>query len=165
MYGVNILLDLWVVLRLGWGVSGVALASLVAEWSGLALGLWLCRTGLTARGWRARLFAADQLRQMRSVNGDIMLRSVLLQGSFTTFVFLDAGFGTMTLAANQVLMQFPEITAYALDGFAFAAEALVGQAIGAASLRDLRRSVVISSPWSLAVRWCRGWCSGWQGRC
>ena len=94
-----------------------------------------------------RLFAADRLRRMVSVNGDIMLRSVLLQGSFTTFVFLGAGFGTVTLAANQVLMQFLEITAYGLDGFAFAAEALVGRAIGARSLGDLRRSVVISSQW------------------
>ena len=42
----------------------------------------------------------------------------------------------MTLAANQVLMQFLEITAYALDGFAFAAEGLVGQAVGAGSARS-----------------------------
>ena len=149
MNGLNVGLDLWAVLGMGWGVAGVASASLVAEWSGLALGLWLCRDALGNRVWRNRaaLFDLARLRRMGSVNGDIMLRSVLLQGSFTTFVFLGAGFGTVTLAANQVLMQFLEITAYGLDGFAFAAEALVGQAIGAGSRRDLRRSAVVASQW------------------
>ncbi len=49
---------------------------------------------------------------------------------FVSFLFLGADFGDVTLAANQILLQFLEITAYALDGFAFAAEALVGQAVG-----------------------------------
>ena len=69
---------------------------------------------------------------MAAVNGDILIRSVVLQASFTSFLFLGAGLGDVTLAANQVLLQFLSITAYALDGFAFAAEALVGQAHGQA---------------------------------
>ena len=52
--GVNVALDLWFVLGLGWGVPGVAAATLIAEWSGLALGLWLCRDGLIPV-WRAAL--------------------------------------------------------------------------------------------------------------
>jgi multidrug resistance protein, MATE family len=87
---------------------------------------------------------------MLSVNGDIMLRSVLLQGSFTTFLFLGAGLGDGTLAANQVLLQFLSITAYALDGFAFAAESLVGQAVGARSRAAFRRAAVIASQWAAA---------------
>jgi multidrug resistance protein, MATE family len=108
---------------------------LIAEWSGLAFGLWLCREafGPAARAAWARVADAVALRRMASVNGDIMVRSVLLQGSFTTFLFLGAGQGDVTLAANQVLLQFLSIAAYALDGFAFAAEALVGQAVGARS--------------------------------
>ena len=73
---------------------------------------------------------------MAQVNGDIMMRSVVLQASFTRFLFFGAGLGDVTLAANQVLLQFLEITAYALDGFAFAAEALVGQALGARRRAD-----------------------------
>jgi multidrug resistance protein, MATE family len=53
----------------------------------------------------------------------------------------------VTLAANQVLMQFLEITAYALDGFAFAAEALVGQAIGARSVAQTRAAGRICMQW------------------
>lgn len=150
MNGLNITLDLWFVLGLGWGVPGVAIATLIAEWTGLALGLWLCRDGL--RGWglaRPRLFDGPSLRRMASVNGDIMIRSVLLQGSFTAFLFFGAGLGDVTLAANQVLLQFLEITAYALDGFAFAAETLVGQAVGARSRPALRQSMGIAFRWGI----------------
>ena len=87
---------------------------------------------------------------MFDVNRDIMIRSVLLQASFTTFIFIGADYGDVTLAANQVLMQFLEITAYALDGFAFAAEGLVGQAVGAGSLVAVRRTTVITMQWGVA---------------
>ena len=150
MNGFNVVLDLWFVLGLGWGVPGVATATLIAEGSGLALGLWLCRHGLTGavRAGRARLMAPGPWARMVAVNGDIMIRSVLLQGSLTTFLFLGAGMGDVTLAANQVLLQFAEITAYALDGFAFAAEALVGQAVGARRPDRLNQAVGISARWA-----------------
>jgi multidrug resistance protein, MATE family len=150
--GVNVILDLWFVLGLGWGVGGVAAATLIAEWTGLALGLWLCRDGLIPV-WRAalaRLPDRAALRVMLAVNRDIMIRSVLLQLSFTTFVFLGARQGDVTLAANQVLLQFLAITAYALDGFAFAAETLVGQAVGARARDDLRRAGRLAMQWGFA---------------
>ena len=150
--GVNVILDLWFVLGLGWGVGGVAAATLIAEWTGLALGLWLCRDGLIPV-WRAalaRLPDRTALRVMLAVNRDIMIRSVLLQLSFTTFVFLGARQGDVTLAANQVLLQFLYITAYALDGFAFAAETLVGQAVGARARDDLRRAGRLAMQWGFA---------------
>lgn len=153
MNGLNIVLDLWFVLGLGWGVEGVALATLMAEWSGLALGLWLCRSAFAGRQWCdwPRVFDPVRIRRMAQVNGDIMVRSVLLTGSFTTFLFVGAKFGDVTLAANQVLLQFLEITAFALDGFAFSAEALVGSAVGARNRDNLRRSAWISSQWGLGT--------------
>ena len=132
MNGLNILLDLWFVIGLGWGVEGVAFATFLAEWSGLALGLWFCRAALAAPAARAwgRVFDRARLARMARVNTDILIRSVLLQAIFVSFLFLGSGLGDVALAANQVLLQFLHITAYALDGFAFAAEALVGQAMG-----------------------------------
>jgi MATE family multidrug resistance protein len=150
--GVNVVLDLWFVPGLGWGVPGVAVATLIAEWTGLGLGLWLCRGAFLGGAWRdwGRVFDMGRLREMGRVNTDIMIRSVVLQASFTTFVFLGAGQGDVTLAANQVLMQFLEITAYALDGFAFAAEALVGQAVGARVRPMVRQAAVMTSQWGVA---------------
>lgn len=149
MNGLNIGLDLWFVLGLGWGVPGVAAATLIAEATGLVLGLWLARDAFAGGYWRdrARVFARAPLLRMARVNGDIMIRSVLLQACFTTFLFLGAGQGDVRLAANQVLLQFLEITAYALDGFAFAAEALVGQAVGARNRVAVRRAAVVTGQW------------------
>ncbi len=147
--GLNVGLDLWFVLGLGWGVAGVAWASLIAEWTGVALGLWLCRAafGPALAAARARLADRAALRLMLAVNGDIMIRSVVLQLCFTTFLFLGAGFGDVTLAANQVLLQFLSITAYALDGFAFAAETLVGQAVGGRSVAGVRQATRLALVW------------------
>jgi len=153
MNGVNIALDLWFVLGLGWGVEGVARATVIAEWGGLALGLWLCRAAFAVPAWRdwPRVFDPARLRVMAAVNTDILLRSLMLQAVFVSFLFLGAGFGDVTLAANQVLMQFLNVTAHALDGFAFAAEAIVGQAVGARNRAALRRGAVLASLWALGI--------------
>tara|TARA_R110002124_G_scaffold62150_2_gene170100 strand:+ start:2917 stop:4272 length:1356 start_codon:yes stop_codon:yes gene_type:complete len=147
----NIGLDLWFVLGLDWGVPGVAFATVLAEMAGLSLGLYLCRDAFAHRAWRdrARIFDRLRIKRMLVVNGDIMVRSVLLLAAFQAFLFTAAGLGDEALAANQVLMQFMNITAYALDGFAFAVEALVGAALGAGALAALRRAVLLCAIWSL----------------
>jgi multidrug resistance protein, MATE family len=150
--GLNIALDLWFVLGLGLGVPGVALATLIAEWTGLALGLWFCRDafGPALRASWARIGDRLAVVRMIAVNRDIMIRSVVLQLCFTSFVFLGARFGDVTLAANQVLLQFLGILSYALDGFAFAAETLVGQAIGARAVGEVRQAIRLSLFWTFA---------------
>ncbi len=150
MNGINIVLDLIFVLWLDFGVRGVASATLIAEFSGLLLGLWLCRSAFLTDGWRdrQRVFAAPELRRMAVVNFDILVRNFLVECAFVSFLFLAADFGDTTLAANQILIQFLHVTAYALDGFAFSAEALVGLSVGARTRGELRRSVVISSLWA-----------------
>jgi MATE family multidrug resistance protein len=149
MNGLNAALDLLFVLGLGWGVPGVAVATAMAEISGFALGLWFCREAL--RGWArpnlAVILDRGRLSVMASVNGDILIRSLLLESIFVSFMFQGAGIGTTELAANQILLQFLNITAYALDGFAFAAEALVGQAMGARARVALRRAALMTGLW------------------
>ncbi|NCO21063.1 MAG: MATE family efflux transporter [Rhodobacterales bacterium] len=153
MNGLNIGLDLWFVLGLGWGVSGVAFATFLAEWSGLALGLWLCRAAFAVPDWRdwPRVFDRVRLWHMALVNRDILIRSLLLEAIFLSFMFLGAGFGDVPLAANQILLQFLHITAFGLDGFAFSAEALVGQSMGRRRPDLVRRAALVSSGWALAV--------------
>jgi MATE family multidrug resistance protein len=147
--GVNLALSAWFVLGLGFGVPGVAWASVLAEWLGLALGLWLCRGAFRGTAWRDRAAVIDgaRLRRMAQVNADILVRSALLLAAFTSFMFFAADFGDVGLAANQVLIQFVYVTSHAMDGFAFAAETLVGQAMGARSRARLRRAAVLASFW------------------
>mgnify|MGYP007046380985 CR=1 FL=1 len=149
MNGLNILLDLWFVLGLGWGVQGVALATLISEVFGLCVGLWLCRAAFRVPAWRdwPRVLDRVRLRQMALVNSDILIRSLLLQAIFMGFLFVSARFGDVALAANQVLLQFLNITAYALDGFAAAADHPTNW---------LRRGVSTSP--RRAIAGCRGNC-------
>ena len=153
MNGLNIALDMWFVMGLGWGVNGVAFATFLAEWSGLALAVWFCRGAFIGPRWRdwARVFDAPKLRNMAIVNTDLLIRSLMIEAIFVSFLFLGAGFGDATLAANQVLLQFLFITGYAMDGFAAAAEALVGQALGARQRAALRRGAWMTSFWGLVT--------------
>jgi MATE family multidrug resistance protein len=98
------------------------------------------------RNW-VQVFDRGRLWHMGKVNTNIMLRSLLLQAMFISFLFVGAGFGDVTLAANQVLLQFLMISAYTLDGFAFAAEAMVGQAMGARQRAVLRHAALIAGFW------------------
>ncbi len=153
MNGLNMVLDIWFVLGLGWGVGGVAIATFIAEWSGLLLGLWFCRAVFGGVAWRVWSRVFDGLRWLRMfrLNRDILIRSLLLEAIFVSFLFMGSGLGDVTLAANQVLLQFLMITAHGLDGFAFSAEALVGKAVGARQRAVLRRGALVTSFWGLVV--------------
>jgi len=139
--GVNIGLDLLFVLGFGWGVAGVAAATVIAEYGGVALGLWLaCRRLRRLPGtwsWPALGRRAAFLRLL-AVNRDILLRSLSLEAAFLTFTALGARQGEVVLAANAVLLNFLTFAAFGLDGFAHAAEAMVGRYAGAGSRAGLR---------------------------
>jgi MATE family multidrug resistance protein len=153
MNGLNIALDLIFVIGLDWGVEGVAIATFLAEWSGLALGLWFCGDAFRRPFWRqwTRILDRARLWHMAAVNRDILLRSLFLETIFVSFLFFGADFGDVPLAANQVLLQFVHIFAYALDGFAFSAETLVGNAKGRRDPSRLRRSAILTAIWGAMV--------------
>ncbi len=153
MNGLNIILDVWFVLSLGWGVAGVASATIIAEYTAVMLGLYLARQAFSGSQWRnwGRVLDPVRLRRMIEVNGNILIRTLLLQTIMLSFMFVGAGMGDRTLAANQILMQFLSITAFALDGFAFAAEAMVGNALGAKAIAELRRAAWLSTQWAFGV--------------
>ena len=153
MNGVNIALNFVFVLGFGWGVSGVAIATVIAELIGAGLGLWFCRAAFAKPAWRdwPRVMRRAQLIKMALLNTDILLRSAMLMIIFSSFVFLGARFGDVTLAANEVLIQFMYITAYAMDGFAFAAETLIARAYGRRDPGRVRRSAVMTGMWGVVV--------------
>lgn len=150
----NIVLNLWFVLGLDWGVLGSARASVIAEWSAALLGLALTRPALRAYPGRiawAALKRWQAWRPLLAVNRDIFLRSLALQMVFLLITVQGARLGEATVAANALLLNGLLLTAYALDGLAHAVEALCGHAIGARERDTLRRSLVVACGWSLIV--------------
>ncbi|MBO0368983.1 MATE family efflux transporter [Pseudomonas putida] len=150
----NIVLNLWFVLGLDWGVIGSARASVISEWSAALLGLALTRPALRRYpgqlAWAA-LRRWQAWRPLLSVNRDIFLRSLALQLVFLLLTVQGARLGEATVAANALLLNGLLLTAYALDGLAHAVEALCGHAIGARDRQTLRRSLVVAGGWSLLV--------------
>lgn len=153
MNGTNILLDILFVIGFGWGVEGVAIATVFAEISAFFIGLYICRSAFVGSLWRSYqlVMNKEKLINMSKVNFDILVRSLLLQAAFLSFMFFSANLDNTTLAANQILLQFLMMTSYALDGFAFSAEALVGQAVGAKSANSLRKISLMTLFWGLVA--------------
>lgn len=149
---VNIVLNLWFVLGLEWGVAGSARASVIAEWTGALLGLALTQKALRAYpghiAWAA-LKRWQSWRPLLAVNRDIFIRSLALQSVFFMITVQGARLGDATVAANALLLNGLLLTAHALDGLAHAVEALCGHAIGARDRQTLRRSLVVAGGWSL----------------
>ena len=145
---------MWFVLGLGWDVRGVAAGTVLAEYIaagvGLSIALRHARALDAVWSWE-RLLDPAQLRRTVVVNSDIMVRSLALIFVFVWFMAQGAAQGDVRLAANAVLMQFISISAYFLDGLAFAAEALVGRAVGAMRRGALAAAARLTSIWAGAV--------------
>jgi len=149
--GLNILLSLLFVLGFGWGIEGVALATLIAEWSAALLALALIGARLKRIGgnWQwTRILEQSRLVRMVRVNFDIFIRTLCLLTAFAWFTAQGAKFGDTVLAANAVLLIFQTFIGHGLDGFAHAAEALVGSAIGARDRAAVREAVRVSTIWA-----------------
>src|SRR5690625_3155800 len=146
----NVILNLIFVFGFGMDVAGVALGTLIGVYLGLAWGLWRARQRMAVLmpRWRpdaARLLDRAELGLLMRFNRDIFIRTGLLVGSFTWFTRLGSLQGDVMLAANGILYQIFNVAVSGLDGFAIAAESLVGQATGARDRLFLRRAVTTSS--------------------
>jgi multidrug resistance protein, MATE family len=149
----NMAVSVLLVLHYNWAISGVGCAALVAEYVGLAVGLVFVASRFTAlkqrMNWPA-LFDADAFRKLVATNADIMIRTLCLLFAFAWFVSRGSRAGDTVIAANAVLLNFFEVAAYSLDGFAYAAEAMVGQSIGAKDQPRYAKSIRLSSQWAIA---------------
>lgn len=148
--GANVVLDLVFVPGLGWGVVGVAAASVLAEILAAAVGLAMLLSKLPG-GVAVRWLDPARLKSMMAVNVDIFIRTLCLVAAFFHFTALGTKLGPLLLAANAVLMQFQHFLAYGLDGFAHATEALAGRAFGARDAQQFQRFVRAATWLALAV--------------
>ena len=149
--GLNIVLDLWFVLGLGWAVEGVAAATLIAKYVAVVLGLILVRRELRRIGgqWQiGDVYHIARLKRMARVNGDIFLRSIGVQLVLVVFKSTGARMGDLELAANSILLQMSFFMVFGLDGFANAAEAMVGKAVGAKDREQFRQAVKVTTRWA-----------------
>ncbi|WP_395949260.1 MULTISPECIES: MATE family efflux transporter [Aeromonas] len=154
---VNMVLDAWFVLGLGWQVRGVAAASLLADYSSLGVGLWLVSRRLrqlSAEVWQgawSRWWQWPAVRRLLGLNRDIFIRSLCLQLCFAFMTLQAARLGDVAVAANAVLLNFLMLISYGLDGFAYAVEAMVGRAIGRRDRQGLREAIVLNLGWALLI--------------
>jgi multidrug resistance protein, MATE family len=148
---VNIVAVLLYVYVFDWGVAGIGAATATADALGFVLGaalLWHGRPrGLPTLN-RASLLDSAALKRLVVLNRDIFVRTLCLLSSFGWFAHLGARQGDATLAANALLLTFQTFMAYGLDGFAHAAEALVGAAIGARDRHAFTQAVKVTALWS-----------------
>ena len=149
----NVALDLLFVAVLKLGVVGVAWATLIAEYVSATIGFFMLRVeirrALTSIRWN-EVLATDAMIELMRTNGNIFVRTMCLMFAFAWFTAQSARLGEVVLAANTILLHLQSIMAYALDGFAHAAEALAGSAYGARNPRTFRRAVRVSTAWAAA---------------
>lgn len=148
----NIILDLVFVVLLGMTVDGVALASVIAEYTGFVVGASFALKALRKHegNWLPeRLTNLSAYSAFFSVNANIFLRTMALMFTLAFVTAQSARLGPLVLAANAVLMNFQHLTSFGLDGLAHAAEALVGKAVGQRSRDALTHAVRLTLKWSL----------------
>lgn len=140
---VNIILNVAFVKLFGMKVAGVALATAIAQYIGLLLAILLFfgryRSLLTT--WNIReILAFSKLKRFLSISGDIFIRTLCLVSCHAYFMVKSAVLSDTFLAINTILLQYINLMSYAIDGFAFAAESMIGKYKGAQDMPNLKRT-------------------------
>ncbi len=156
---VNMGLGALFVLSLGMTVDGVGLSALIAEISAALFGgllIWQSLRKIDRRATWSQIWQREKIIRTLGANGDIMIRTLCLVFAFAWFTSRGARAGDVIVAANAVLLNFFQVAAYLIDGFAYASEALVGQSIGAKNRPRFRQAIRLTTLWALVVG---GFCS------
>ena len=151
---INIAFSLLFVIVWKMDIQGVALGTVLAQYSGfiMAVVFWFRKYGyLRTRINLRESLHLPEMKQFFKVNGDIFLRTLCLVAVFTFIPAISAHMGDSILAANTLLMQLFTIFSYIMDGFAYAGESLVGRYIGAKDQKNLRLSVKLLLRWGMII--------------
>jgi len=145
------------VVRLGWGIEGVALGTVLSQIIGciIAIGFIIWKNGPSyfKIKWNILVDIKPVLKYLQ-INQDLFLRTILLTLAFGFFYSQSSKLGTLTLAANIILLQFLNWISYGIDGFAFATESLVGKYVGQNNRKKLTKVIRYSFSWGLGVGLC-----------
>ncbi|WP_010663245.1 MATE family efflux transporter [Marinilabilia salmonicolor] len=150
----NVLSSVLFVRVMGLKAEGVALGSVIGQYAGLILAIILFFRKYKW-AWQFFTIRLEVLRQgfskFMNVSGDIFIRTLSVIAVFTFFTSRSAGIGDDTLAANSALLQFALLFSYFLDGFAFAAEAMVGRWFGANDKSTLKKTIGFLFYWGFGM--------------
>lgn len=150
----NIILNLTFVFQFNMTVDGVATGSLISSYCAAALAYFLYRKkyGKAKIEWAfSDLLVPEEVKKFFSVNRDIVIRTLCLIFSYAFFTAKSAEMGNTILAANTILLQMWYISSYGTDGFAYAAESLVGRFKGAGDYKQLKQAVISNMWWGLGL--------------
>jgi len=144
---VNVMMDLVLIIGLDLNVAGAAWASLIADYVTALVGIYWCAKALN---WTPALLKIipDKLSQYLNVNGNIFIRSLVLQLCMATMTGYAARYGSDIVAVNAVLMQFLMLISLGLDGIAYSVEALAGAAKGQQQPERIRYWCKLTLVWS-----------------
>ncbi len=151
---INIILSFILVIIFEQNVKGVALGTVIAQYSGLSLAIVLLIKNYKSYFVKINkeiLFNIEKIKRFFRVNRDLMIRSFLLIISIAFFTNQSAKLGNNILAINMILLQSFYIFSYFTDGFAYAGEALVGKFVGSNDKTNLQRVVRLLLIWGFAI--------------
>ena len=145
----NIVLDIIFIYYLKYSIEGVAIASIIAEYSVLIFVAFAYHNekNITRINIKS-LFNGNSFLQKISVNLDMFLRSLILMTCLSYFIISSTGYGDIVLAANAILLNFFFIFSHGMDGFAHASEVLVGDAVGKKNKDSLINSIASTGKFS-----------------
>lgn len=159
---VNIVFSLLFVIAFKWDIEGVAWGTVIAQYSGLTVGLifvfkkhgTLFRSHAHNHGMCHLITEAVKWNEMKlffKLNFDIFLRTICLAAVFTFITRESGNISDNVLAIDAILLQFFTLFSYIMDGFAYAGESLVGRYLGAQNQPDLKKSVRLLMIWGIIL--------------
>ena len=149
---INITLSAYLVRVQGMGITGVALGTVVAQYTGVFLALiWLgVRYREYLHGWKLKAFLVwKDVKIFLHINRDLFIRTVMLTFAFGFFYSQSSKSGEIILAVNVVLLQFVNWMSYGIDGFAYAAESVIGKYKGKDDKPMLTKAIIVIFLWGM----------------
>lgn len=150
----NLLLSILFAIGFGMGISGIALGTLLAQYTGLIISITLMYAYYRKLFKYINLKASLKLREMKKffvLNGNLFLRSTSLLLIYSGFTSIAAKYGDNLLAVSTIMMKLMLLYSYFIDGFAYAGEAVTGRAIGARDPLSLKRAIKVLFYWTIGI--------------
>ena len=150
----NIILDYYFIYILNYSIEGVAIASLISEYSVVFFILYAVKNENIFKNTNLKIheiFDWLMIKKKVLVNMNMFLRSFILMTIFIYFMKVGASYGDSILAANAILLNFFFLFSYGIDGFAHSSEVLVGNSIGKKNNVLLKQSIYSTGKFSVIL--------------